>query len=119
MRYMRKYNINKNLQIKALKYYENYVRSKEEDSINKKVQDSLSILPKYLKIPMFTDFYIKIFKQSPEFSLYSDLTLKQLSLKIRETSYSPGETIFLKGQIERKVYFLKQGLIDIFDTDKK
>lgn len=54
-------------------------------------------------------------KKSKVLSLnFSAEFLTALALKMKETIYGPGETIFVKNENDKKIYFLVKGTVELY-----
>ncbi|EAR97190.2 cation channel family protein (macronuclear) [Tetrahymena thermophila SB210] len=117
IKFMGNRKINKELQMRALKYIE-YIQTIEEDS----PENGLSVvnqMSSQLKFQIFSDFYGKILSQHKYFALnYSKQTINKLSSRVQEKLFVPGEVIFEQGEQDMRLFYLIKGECEYYLQNK-
>lgn len=106
-------SIDRNLQIKVLKYLD-YIHDKEKDDpkIGMNILNSIS---KNLREEVQRDYFCKILLKSSLFTdNFSIKCLEQVALNMEETLYGPGEIIFKKGESDKKIFFIVKGSVELY-----
>ncbi|KAL4488912.1 hypothetical protein ABPG72_005699 [Tetrahymena utriculariae] len=117
IKFMSNRKINKELQMRALKYIE-YIQKIEEDN----PENGLSVINQMssqLKFQIFSDFYGKILSQHKYFALnYSKQTINKLSSRVQERLFVPGEVIFEQGEQDMRLFYLIKGECEYYLQNK-
>ena len=96
-----------------MKYLEHMYKKKSESPING--QEILKKIPKILRDEIFKDFFGKILQNSKIFKFnFSELFLKELTSKMREVLYGPGEIIFQTGEKDHRIFYINKGSVELF-----
>lgn len=113
--YMRKRNINKNIQSKIKRYLE-YMHEEEVYGFQRGTE-LIQGLSNKLQEEISEDLYGKIFQGLRIFkeNKFSSQFLKKVALKVQEITFAPGDVIFLeKEHDESRLYFIMKGEIELF-----
>lgn len=107
---MRSRSISTELQMKVSKYLD-YIHRKE-DIAPEKGQSILSTLPKHLREEVNAEFFgsildnVKMLRFNFSFEFRS-----HLSLHMKEILYGPGEVIYLKGDDDKRIFYINNGSV--------
>ncbi|EAR95256.3 cation channel family protein (macronuclear) [Tetrahymena thermophila SB210] len=118
--YFSKNYIERDLQLKVIKYYE-YLQYEDQECINEGYK-LIHQLPDQLKKEIQSKLYQNLFLNKKFFSLnFSKEFLHSLSLKIQEDVLHPRQVLYQKNEYPQRLYFILNGKIEIFfdATDKK
>ena len=67
-------------------------------------------ISKKLRDEVYKDFFGKILSNSKIFKFnFSEGFLNELTLKIREVLYGPGEVIFTEGEKDHRIFYINKG----------
>ncbi|KAL4426625.1 hypothetical protein ABPG74_003088 [Tetrahymena malaccensis] len=110
--------IDKNLQLRILKYIE-YIHEIDRESPEKGLQ-IMNQVSEELKTQVFQEYYGKILQQNKYFSLnYSKSTILKLSLHIKEKMFAPGEILFEQGDQDERLYYIIKGECEFYLKSKE
>ncbi|KAL4480439.1 hypothetical protein ABPG74_020955 [Tetrahymena malaccensis] len=118
--YFSKNYIERDLQLKVIKYYE-YLQFEDQECVNEGYK-LIQQLPDQLKKEIQSKLYQNLFLNKKFFSLnFSKEFLYSLSLKIQEDVLHPRQVLYQKNEYPQRLYFVLNGKIEIFfdATDKK
>ncbi|KAL4493291.1 hypothetical protein ABPG73_007098 [Tetrahymena malaccensis] len=94
-----------------------------EDEVNsrllKEEEQVLSILSTKLREEIILEANSQIIKNFDIFKCFSQQTINKLVFVMKEIIVSPGETIFLEGDLDDSVYLIYNGQIEIFQSGKQ
>ncbi|EWS72926.1 cation channel family protein (macronuclear) [Tetrahymena thermophila SB210] len=100
-------------QMRVLKYLEFLNGSQEETNIEG--QRILQTCSKSIREDILREYYGKILSKCQIIKdNFSQELINRLSLKMKEKSFAPGETIIEKGSYLQELYFIKSGKIEYF-----
>ena len=93
--FMKKRNINKNIQIRVKRYMQYMQEAKLKEGSYKNNVETLSSLPFKLKNQLIIDLYEKVLKNVPILSEnFSSECISEMCLLIKEHKYIPQDLIF-------------------------
>lgn len=111
--YMNNRGIDMQLQIKVYKYLD-YIQQKEDEA-PEKGHVILNSVSKKIREEIYSDFYGRVLNDSKLFKFnFSKEFLEKLSLYMKEVLYGPGEIIYVKEEIDPKIYFINKGIIKLY-----
>ncbi|KAL4465504.1 hypothetical protein ABPG72_009442 [Tetrahymena utriculariae] len=113
IKFLRSRQVDKNLQLRILKYIE-YIHEIERESPEKGLQ-IMNQVSEELKTEVFQDYYGNILQQNKYFSLnYSKQSILKLSLHVKEKMFAPGEILFEQGDQDGRLYYIIKGECEFY-----
>ncbi|KAL4480440.1 hypothetical protein ABPG74_020956 [Tetrahymena malaccensis] len=111
--YFSKNYIERDIQLKVIKYYE-YLQFEDQECVNEGYK-LIQQLPDQLRREIQSKLYQNLFLNKKFFSLnFSQEFLHNLSLKIQEDVLHPKQILYQKDEYPQRLYFLLNGKIEIF-----
>lgn len=82
---------------------------------NEEGEKILNILSKNLKEDVVKNYFSKVLLQTKLFKLnFSKECLIHTSQSMKEIMFAPGEIIYRQGDLDDKVYIIRQGSVELF-----
>ncbi|EAR94836.3 cation channel family protein (macronuclear) [Tetrahymena thermophila SB210] len=112
-KYLKRKNVNIQLKTRVVQYLF-YLEDQVNSRLLKEEEQVLSILSTKLREEIILEANSQIIKKFDIFKCFSQQTINKLVFLMKEIIVSPGETIFLEGDLDDSVYLILNGQIEIF-----
>ncbi|KAL4490754.1 hypothetical protein ABPG72_021808 [Tetrahymena utriculariae] len=112
-KYLKRKNVNIQLKTRVVQYLF-YLEDEINSRLLKEEEQVLSILSTKLREEIILEANSQIIKKFDIFRCFSQQTINKLVFVMKEIIVSPGETIFVEGDLDDSIYLIFNGQIEIF-----
>ena len=112
--FMAKNALPRDLQYRSRRFLE-YIWAQQR-SADMKESDILSTLSEPLKDEIYMEVNGAVLMTCAIFRDYPEILVGKIGMALSQEAFAPGDEIFQEGQIGTKMYFLREGKVDIFHS---
>ncbi|KRX09610.1 Cyclic nucleotide-binding protein [Pseudocohnilembus persalinus] len=113
LKYLEKKQINKNLQVKVIKYLD-FVHQMEKEEVENSGGKLLNKISKKLKNEVLREYYLQILCANTFLIKYFSIEfLNTLAISMKDKMYGPEEIIFSQNEIDSRLIFLTKGELEV------
>lgn len=116
-KYMKKKNLSHDLQFRVRRYLEYIWENQKQNNLEEK--EILKLLSEPLRDEIYAHINGVVIKGCPIFLAFEEYFISQLTKLLEIETYAPGDIVFEEGEIGAKMFFIQNGIVNIYHKKTK